>query len=340
MHTRWSARALRTWRARLLLHIHARLGTVHNWRRSVIPAARIEQREHVHPWRELFEANGQIVMSRADLLACGATARELTAAVRYGYLVRSRRDHYCLADVSQDVVQAVRVGGRLGCIAALKSYGVFVYDASCIHVHLDRAATRLRSPQAGLHRLTLQNRSGAQLHWWPLGDTTAGDEYRVGLIDALAQSIRCQHPWHAIASIDNALFQGLIGEADVAGIFGRVPQRYLPLQESVDGRAEAGQETVLRMIAREAGLECELQLWFATVGRVDIVVEGCAILEADSRAHHNGWEAHVRDRGRDLEFAKLGYPSLRPAYQHTMHHADLVRDAMLGLVGRLEPIRT
>lgn len=286
----------------------------------------------MNAWHEVFAATGLTVMSRAELLACGATARGLTAAVRCGSLVRSRRDHYCLPEVGRDIAQAVRVGGRLGCVAALKSYGVFVYDASCVHVHLDRAATRLRSPRTRFEPLTPGNRLGVQLHWWPLDDPMAGDEYRVSLIDALAQSVRCQHPWHAIASIDNALHQGLIDESDVAEIFSRVPHRYQHLRLRVDGRAEAGQETVLRMIADEAGLEYELQRWFPEVGRVDMVVADRMILEADSRAHHDGWESHVRDRGRDLAFAKLGYPSLRPAYQHTMHHPDLVRDAMLGLV--------
>ena len=98
--------------------------------------------------------------------------------------------------------QAIRVGGRLGCITALKSHGVFAFDTSHIHVHVDRQATRLRSPKPHLEPLTTTNRLGAKLHWWPLGDPTAGDEYRVGLVDALAQASRCQHAWFAVASID------------------------------------------------------------------------------------------------------------------------------------------
>lgn len=272
-------------------------------------------------------------MSRTDLLGCGATSRSLTAAVRFGHLVRVRRDHYCLPDVARDVAQAIRIGGRLGCISALKGYGVFAYDTAHTHVHVERQATRLRSPREHPERLTAANRMGARLHWWSLGDPDGGDEYRIGLVDALAQSVRCQHPWFAIASLDNALHQLLIGESELGQIFDRLPQQYQALRRRVDGRAEAGQETVLRMIVHTAGLECELQCWFPDLGaRADMVVEGCTILEADSRAHHDGWEAHVNDRGRDLAFAKLGYPSLRPAYQHTMHHPLLVRDALLGLV--------
>jgi len=287
----------------------------------------------VNPWQDVFARSGRMVMSREEMLACGATSRGLTAAVRFGHLIRARRDHYCLAAVGQDIAQAIRVGGRLGCISALKSYGVFGYDTSHTHVHMDRQATRLRSPKTQPEPLTPANRLGAKLHWWPLGDASAGDDYRVGLVDALAQSVRCQHPWFAIASIDNALNQHLIDEARLAEIFRLVPERYQDLRRRVDGRAEAGQETVLRMIVRAAGLECELQRWFPNLGaRADMIVEGFAVLEADSRAHHDGWEAHVNDRGRDLAFAKLGYPSLRPAYQHTMHHPVLVRDALLGLV--------
>ncbi|WP_344754075.1 hypothetical protein [Gryllotalpicola koreensis] len=154
----------------------------------------------------------------------------------------------------------------------------------------------------------------------------------MSLVDALYQSLLCQHPWHALASIDNALHLGLIGEEHVRAIFRRTPRRLAYLEALVDGRAEAGQETVLRMLVVGLGLPYELQVVFDDVGRVDILVAGCLVLEADSREAHEGWEPHIKDRGRDLALAKQGLASLRPAYQHTMKQPDLVRDAIWGLV--------
>lgn len=272
-------------------------------------------------------------MSRAALISYGATGRSLTSAVRLGVIVRVRRDHYSLPTLARQTAQAIRVGGRLGCVSALASYGVFVFDDTHPHIHMKANAARLRAPASGLP-LTPSNRLGAVLHWRPLIDPFDGDEYRVGLRDALAQAVICQHPWHAVASVDNALHQRLLSEFDATEMFNSLPDVHAALQACVDGRAEAGQETVLRMIARDAGLRYDLQRWLSDVGRVDLLVEDCLVCEADSRAHHDGWEAHIRDRGRDLAAAKIGYASLRPAYQHTMHFPEQVRDAMLGLVTR------
>ncbi|GAA4175354.1 hypothetical protein GCM10022287_20740 [Gryllotalpicola koreensis] len=86
------------------------------------------------------------------------------------------------------------------------------------------------------------------------------------------------------------------------------------------------------MLVVGLGLPYELQVVFDDVGRVDILVAGCLVLEADSREAHEGWEPHIKDRGRDLALAKQGLASLRPAYQHTMKQPDLVRDAIWGLV--------
>jgi very-short-patch-repair endonuclease len=64
-----------------------------------------------------------------------------------------------------------------------------------------------------------------------------------------------------------------------------------------------------------------------------MLVAGKLVLEADSRLAHDGWEHHVEDRRRDLALAAAGYITLRPTYQHTMHNPQLVRAAILGLLG-------
>lgn len=288
--------------------------------------------EAMNGWGDAFGAAGLSVMSKAELVSCGATDGALTAAVRSGHLLRLRRDRYSLPSLDSDAQRAVRVGGRLTCVSALASYGVFAFDTRNTHIHLVNHMSRLRSPQNRGIALDVRNRSSVELHWGALLDPHGGNDVRVGIVDALAQAVRCTHPWHAIASVDNALHLGLVDQSDVAEIFRWAPDRFGWLRTMVDGRAEAGQESVLRMIVHEAGFNCELQQVIDGVGRVDLVVEDCVALEADSRAHHNGWEAHVRDRGRDLELAVRGYASLRPAYAHTMHNPLLVKNAVSGLV--------
>lgn len=196
---------------------------------------------------------------------------------------------------------------------------------------MQRQASRSRAPHDRFAQLTELNRDGAELHWWPLSGA-GGTEFSVGIVDALSQAIRCQQPWHAIASLDNALHLRKVDDADLAEIFRIVPERFQPLRAQLDGRSEAGQESVLRLIMQSAGLNCDVQPSIPGVGRVDMIVEGILVLEADSREFHDGWDLHVRDRDRDLELARQGYMSLRPVYQRTMFSPNDVRDAALNLV--------
>jgi very-short-patch-repair endonuclease len=284
-------------------------------------------------WDSAFEALGKIVLSRAELMKLGATTHDLTFAVRARQLIRARRDHYVLPGTDTHLVEAVRVGGKLACVSALAAAGLFAFDPSKTHLHLDRTMSRSRSPRDRFVPLTPSNRFGTQLHWSPLiGDDAS--EYAVGIRDALVQSLRCQQPLDALASLDSALHSRAISEQDLAEIFANAPNRVRHLQDLVDARAESGQETMLRAVIRDTGYDFEPQVNFPEIGRVDFLVDGALVVEADSRLAHEGWEAHVRDRGRDLALAALGYMSLRPAYQHTMNHPELVREAIAALLSR------
>jgi very-short-patch-repair endonuclease len=256
----------------------------------------------------------------------------LASAVRFEHLIRVRRGWYCLPDTDRATIEAVRVGGRLGCVSALGDLGVFAFDQSRTHLHLRHEASRLRSPSNQREALNVRNRRGVRLHWAPLIHPDEVTAFRVGVKDALVQSLWCQHPWHALASIDNALFLGLIQEKDLAELFAGGPAKRRSLRPLVDGRSESGQETVLRMIVHRAGLTYEIQPVIEGVGRIDMLVEGVLAVEADSRAHHDGWGAHVRDRTRDAKLGSLGYPSLRPVYQSIMFEQDFVLSAILGVL--------
>jgi hypothetical protein len=283
-------------------------------------------------WNEVFDQLGLIVTDRRTLLSYGATGAGLTGAVQAGFLVRPRRDHYALPGTPTSIIQALRVGGRLSCVSALHLLGVFAMDASVPHIHLARSASRLRSPHSRFITLAESARADSVLHWWPLHYDSDVLDYRVGIRDAVAHAIRCQQPWHAIATLDSVLNRGLLSRDRLTALFHQLPEAHGALLGQVDGRAEAGQESILRLLMWQLGLQCELQVHVSGVGRVDMLVEGILILEADSRLAHDGWELHVRDRNRDIDSARQGYMSLRPAYQRTMFDPAAVQEAVLALL--------
>jgi very-short-patch-repair endonuclease len=199
--------------------------------------------------------------------------------------------------------------------------------------------SRMRSPRSRFRPLNEYTRDGIDLHWWPTSNELDANSYSVSRQDALIAALRCQHPWHALAAIDDAIQHMKLTLHAAQELFEHVPNNVQFLRERIDGRAEAGQETVLRMIVLEAGLDFDLQVVVPEVGRVDLIVEGCLAVEADSRLAHEGWEHHVADRHRDLVLASQHYMSLRPAYQHTMHEPELVRASILGLLDQSRHFR-
>ncbi|TFC05510.1 hypothetical protein E3O42_02795 [Cryobacterium adonitolivorans] len=272
------------------------------------------------------------IIHRVDLRRGGLSGVEITEAVRRQDIIRVRRDHYARPGLDQHTLEAVRVGGRLACVSAAAELGLFAFDYSHTHLHVDREASRLRSPHTRFRPLAELPRNGVQLHWWPLLESADGNEFCVGVKDALVQIIRCQEPRFALAALDLALHERRIRPRDLDSIFARVPAEKQPLRLLIDARSESGQETVLRQLILDAGLRCEIQVSIDGVGRVDLLVEGCVVVEADSQAFHKEWEQHIRDRTRDLLLAERGYLSLRVLYQHTMFEPETVIAAIRRLV--------
>jgi very-short-patch-repair endonuclease len=283
-------------------------------------------------WADVFNEGGMSIAETDVLVGAGATWRSLKAAVDNGNLIRARRGQYALPRTDRHIIEAVRLGGRLGCISAAAHEGIFVFDNSLTHIHVEPTSSRLRAPHDRFQRLSDENKDGVVLHWSRLQNGEDVNDYRIGLRDALIQILRCQEPRFALASLDSALHQGLVLFEDIPGIFSSLPHDLQWLRTRIDARADTGQETVLRFILIDAGFAFEFQPTIPGAGRVDTLVEGCVVVEADSRQYHDGWEAHSRDRTRDCELAMQGYMSYRALYRDIMFRPDRVVRAVTGLL--------
>ncbi|MEY2848731.1 MAG: hypothetical protein RI885_1396 [Actinomycetota bacterium] len=286
-------------------------------------------------WGHLFSDTGVVIVERAHLAARGVSARAITDAVRSHELIRVRRGHYALPGTPAPVLEAVRVGGRLACTSALEAAGVFVFESSFTHVHLERPSSRHRAPRDSTKRFTQQNRDGCELHWRPLTDPAAAPAHVVGPVDAMIQAIRCQAPWMAVASLDSALRSGYVREHELSEIFAALPRRLRRLRRLVDRRSESGIETILRLMLIEAGLEFDLQVRIPRVGRVDFVVAGRLVIETDGRGFHGPATAE-RDYARDLELTAQGYWVLRLDYRQVMFQKAAVMAAISGALAVLD----
>ncbi|MFC7788001.1 endonuclease domain-containing protein [Microbacterium sp. MAHUQ-60] len=260
------------------------------------------------------------ILTRDELRIAGLRARDITAGVRAGRLRRLRRGVYVVGEVPDEIAAAVRAGGRLTCLSLLRMIGVFVFERPPLHVHMPPHLSRSR------HRRP----AGATLHWG--GCRGDGRPHAVSVWDAVRQSIRCQRPREAIATLDSVMHHGLLTRAQVEEIFRTLPARFQALLRLVDPSAESGPESFMRLLLRALGLSFETQVKVPGVGRVDFRVEGWLIIECDSREFHEGWGKQVEDRRRDLEATRRGYITIRPLASDIFHRPDDVRMAVQAVV--------
>jgi len=262
-------------------------------------------------------AGAHRLYTSADLHALGMTKREIQRATASGALLHVRRGRYLVPDAPGAVVAAAREGGRVGCVTALIIAGVFVLKSNGIHLHFERSA----SPRPGRNQLH---------HWGRLARQPHPRATIVHIVDALIQATNCQSPRAAVASLDSALHLGLIDEDDLDEIFVQVAPRRRFLRRYVDGRAESGPESIVRMIAIMLGFHVDIQVRVRGVGRVDLILDGWLVVECDSEEFHAGWFTQKKDRRRDLALAARGMATMRPIAEDVMYNPDAVAAALTG----------
>lgn len=263
------------------------------------------------------------ILNRQEIHAFGLSNRQIARAVTERTLLRPRKGRYLLGGAPADVVAAVGVGGRLTCVSELRKRGVFLIEApDRVHVHLERNASRLGGSKD----------SRPKLHWQSLSREPHPHAPSVLMVDALIHAVQCLDAQAAVVALDSALNKRLIREEDLGEIFRALPRGYRRLRRRVDGRAESGTETIVRLMIRSLGSRVKLQVAISGVGRVDMVVDGWLVVECDSKAHHSDWETQRADRRRDQQLAQRGYAVYRPIAEDILYHPEEVLRALRGMI--------
>jgi very-short-patch-repair endonuclease len=255
----------------------------------------------------------------SELAESGVDRRRASRLVASGRLIRLRNGRYIGSDTPNQLVRAGRLGGRLDCVSLLAAVGVFVAHQPGLHVQFSNGASRLPARPEGV-----------VAHW--RSSTAAPAALAADLVEALAQSVRCQHPREAIATLDSAWHHGLVHEEEIAAVFALLPRRYRRLRGLLDPRSESGPETIMRLMLRGLGCHVEVQVSIPGVGRVDFVVDGWLIVECDSKAYHAGWKTQKRDRARDIAAAALGYTTVRPIAEDILYRREQTLASMKAIV--------
>lgn len=242
------------------------------------------------------------VYSTKELHRGGLNAWQIRREVITGSLVALRHGWYATQTADPDVVSAVRAGGVLGCVSALRKHGLWV-PPGYRRVHT-------RPTRHG--RLTTRQACRA---FGPVpAALTAVDPVPMALLCAA----RCMTAEHWIATCDSVLNTAELSTAELACEMGGPPRQVVAMMERCDRRSQSGTESIARIRLRAHGFKVVVQPQISGVGRVDLRI-GRLLLECDSVTHHTSVENYHNDRRRDRRALVDGWLTMRITYDDVMY---------------------
>lgn len=233
----------------------------------------------------------------------GLTKRQLRLLVERGELRSPARGWYALPEADPLAMRAVALGGRLACVSALRSHGCDVPgDASVLHYAVPSH-----------HRV--RRRGPGVRHFEDVADH--GGAYVQPLPDALVRAMLCRPYLEALATLE--LVARTRGPELLEDVLRRVAAvrsgLAADLATDVDLASRSAVETRVRLALRAAGLHVVAGARIPGIGEVDLLVEGCVIVEIDGFAYHGDRKQYRADRRRDRAAARLGLVVLRFAFE-------------------------
>ncbi|MFK3678680.1 DUF559 domain-containing protein [Microbacterium sp. NPDC090218] len=255
------------------------------------------------------------------LQALGFSRQGLSRLVSRGEIERVRDGVFAVGPLSAQVRSATAHGGALTCASALRARGIWVLPVEDgPHVWLGPDQHALSHPHCT-----------CVSHYYrgtpPLGS--------VPVETALLHLRRCAGDEAFFAGYESAWRMGLLSRAARSRIRAALPRSARWLTDLARPDADSGLESLLRLRLHLLGLRLDCQVTIDGVGRVDFVVAGVLILEADGEHNHGGSPQRHRDRVRDAEASRRGYETLRFDYAQIVHDWPTVQAAVIGALRRM-----
>ncbi len=272
----------------------------------------------------IVNASGGFARTR-ELLAAGASPRALTAAVRDGRLRRARNGWYSTLPEHDARFRAVRVGGKLTGLSALRELGAWTRGGSRIlRISVPAHGSRLRSPRGG-RRGPRRRGDPMRVSWDPPDVGRSGDAASVHPLHALVRVVLDEPFEEAVIALDWAWRAGLLDEVSFACLISQLPEPLRRIRDWVDRRSESRNETIARIRARGEGWRVVTQVRLGDLQRIDLTVEDAIGWEVDGRQHADTFHA---DRLKDLRIAAAGRQPLRTDAELVNADWPLVRSAI------------
>lgn len=256
-----------------------------------------------------------------QLQLLGFSRQALAALVQRGEIERVRDGVFASGPLSTQMRSATAHGGALTCASALRAQGIWVLPAE------DGAHVWLGPDQHALRHAHCTCTSHYYRGTPPLGSAPVET--------ALLHLRRCAGDEAFFAAYESAWRLGMLSSAARSRIRGALPRNARWLVDLARSDADSGLESLLRLRLHLLGLRLQCQITLDRVGRVDFVIAGRLILEADGEDNHGSPTRRHHDRVRDAAASDLGYETLRFDYAQIVHDWQTVQAAIIGALRRM-----
>lgn len=259
------------------------------------------------------EAGG--LLHKRDLVRRGATDRDLTRAVREKDVRRVRRGWYTTFDPDDPRYRAVRVGGRLTGLMALRQYGAWMWSRNPpMLASVTRQASRLRRVK------------GVRVVYDPPRVARRGSLSVVDPRDALLRAILDESHETAVIAWDWASRSKLFTEAALDEVAALVPANKRGFLLWTDRGSDSIIESAARVRLLARGHEVVSQVRVRHESPIDLVIDGTVALELDGEEFHA--DSFEKDRAKDLAIATAGLMPLRAAYSMVRYAWSMIARAI------------
>ncbi|REJ05936.1 hypothetical protein DY023_08350 [Microbacterium bovistercoris] len=270
------------------------------------------------------------IWTTKELRAQGYTKRAIADLVASGRLRRARRGVYAWQDACDDAFTAAEHGGSLGCTDAAEHLGLWLLPPP-----EDESAEP--TPRPGPHvwmradRHQYAHSDCASVPHWDAGDCR--DAFGLpSVTQVLEQVYRCRGAEQFFVALESARRQNLILGKALAVLRSALDAVGRDLVDFSRADADSGLESLVRLRLRRHGISVRTQVDVYGTGRVDLVLDGWLLIEADGKANHDGESMRHKDLVRDANAASWGLTTLRFDYAMIIYDWDLVERAILGML--------
>ena len=280
--------------------------------------------------------NHGFLLRASRLRELGHSRREIDAAIADGWLTRPVRPWLATTDAERDAVIAILHRGRLTSASALGSMGVWRGLDRSIHVLVDPHSAGGRSRIAVPLAEFAQPRHPTHgvIRHWGCAHMGSNLDWRVSAVDALAAFARDTTPEQLVAAVDSALHTRALRPVDVPLLAALLPLRLRTVLRDIDGRAESGTESIVRLRLAPLGRTVEIQVEIGPY-RVDLLIDGWLVIEIDSEEWHSS--TRVEDLTKSTWLTAQGYRVEHFDYSQVTAAWSTVEAAIRQALGQQQP---